>query len=187
MEDSWHHILPASCSWHMTRKDCAHHSPRWHGSRGEPRWPADLTGSVTHAAGYETVAVAPRRHITALGIDMEPRAPLSPADWSRLLAKEEVAGLLCLPPPLRGHTALAVWCLKEALFKVAGGRVLLSEISLCLQYGDWQPTPALRMRLQQAGLSPEHLVMRTLGTPAWQLAAAWQYSASHTDAGIRLC
>ena len=42
------------------------------GPRGEPRWPAGVTGSITHCAGYRACAVAPSAEVLALGIDAEP-------------------------------------------------------------------------------------------------------------------
>jgi 4'-phosphopantetheinyl transferase EntD len=46
------------------------------GRAGEPRWPAGVTGSITHCAGYRACAVARTAEVTALGIDAEPDAGL---------------------------------------------------------------------------------------------------------------
>jgi 4'-phosphopantetheinyl transferase EntD len=46
------------------------------GSGGAPVWPAGVRGSMTHCAGYTAAAVASARHVSALGIDAEPDAPL---------------------------------------------------------------------------------------------------------------
>src|SRR6516225_8640665 len=46
------------------------------GRAGEPRWPAGVTGSITHCAGYRACAVARTADVTALGIDAEPDARL---------------------------------------------------------------------------------------------------------------
>jgi 4'-phosphopantetheinyl transferase EntD len=96
------------------------------GRAGEPRWPAGVTGSITHCAGYRACAVARTADVAALGIDAEPDAGLpaglieSVADcaerawiarqaaagsavcWDRLLfsAKEAVGKLWY---PLTGH------------------------------------------------------------------------------------
>jgi 4'-phosphopantetheinyl transferase EntD len=56
------------------------------GPAGEPRWPAGLTGSITHCAGYRACAVARIADVAAVGIDAEPDAGLPP----RLI--ESVAG-----------------------------------------------------------------------------------------------
>ena len=96
------------------------------GRAGEPRWPAGVTGSITHCAGYRACAVARTTDVAALGIDAEPDARLpagliesvaGPAErawlarqaatapavcWDRLLfsAKEAVGKLWY---PLTGH------------------------------------------------------------------------------------
>jgi len=46
------------------------------GRAGEPRWPAGVTGSITHCAGYRACAVARTADMAALGIDAEPDAGL---------------------------------------------------------------------------------------------------------------
>jgi len=46
------------------------------GPAGEPRWPAGLTGSITHCAGYRACAVARIADVAAVGIDAEPDAGL---------------------------------------------------------------------------------------------------------------
>jgi 4'-phosphopantetheinyl transferase EntD len=42
------------------------------GRAGEPRWPAGVTGSITHCAGYLACAVALVTDVAAIGIDAEP-------------------------------------------------------------------------------------------------------------------
>jgi len=46
------------------------------GRAGEPRWPAGVTGSITHCAGYRACAVARAADVVGLGIDAEPDAGL---------------------------------------------------------------------------------------------------------------
>jgi 4'-phosphopantetheinyl transferase EntD len=46
------------------------------GRAGEPRWPAGVTGSITHCAGYRACAAARTADVAALGIDAEPDAGL---------------------------------------------------------------------------------------------------------------
>jgi enterobactin synthetase component D / holo-[acyl-carrier protein] synthase len=46
------------------------------GRAGEPVWPAGVTGSITHCAGYRACAVARTADVAALGIDAEPDAAL---------------------------------------------------------------------------------------------------------------
>ncbi len=42
------------------------------GPAGEPRWPAGVTGSITHCRGYRACAVARAADVPAIGIDAEP-------------------------------------------------------------------------------------------------------------------
>lgn len=46
------------------------------GPWGEPVWPQDVVGSITHCRGYVACAVASRDTVRAIGIDAEPHAPL---------------------------------------------------------------------------------------------------------------
>ena len=46
------------------------------GRAGEPRWPAGVTGSITHCAGYRACAVARTTDLAGLGIDAEPDVAL---------------------------------------------------------------------------------------------------------------
>ncbi|TWG14665.1 4'-phosphopantetheinyl transferase family protein [Actinoplanes teichomyceticus] len=48
------------------------------GPRREPLWPAGVTGSITHCAGFRAAAVAHTRDVASIGIDAEPHAPLPP-------------------------------------------------------------------------------------------------------------
>lgn len=41
------------------------------GAHGEPMWPPGIVGSITHCPGYCAAAVAKRRDIAAIGIDVE--------------------------------------------------------------------------------------------------------------------
>ena len=50
--------------------------PILRGVGGAPTWPAGVQGSMTHCAGYAAAAVGALRHISAIGIDAEPDAPL---------------------------------------------------------------------------------------------------------------
>ena len=46
------------------------------GPAGQPQWPAGVTGSITHCAGYQACAVARTTDVAAIGIDAEPDAAL---------------------------------------------------------------------------------------------------------------
>ena len=46
------------------------------GPAGQPQWPAGVTGSITHCAGYQACAVALAADVAAIGIDAEPHQEL---------------------------------------------------------------------------------------------------------------
>jgi len=46
------------------------------GPAGQPQWPAGVTGSITHCAGYQACAAARTTDVAAIGIDAEPDAAL---------------------------------------------------------------------------------------------------------------
>ncbi len=58
------------------------------GERGEPQWPADVVGSITHCDGYRACAVARSSEIVSVGIDAEPNAGL-PEDLLGDIARPE--------------------------------------------------------------------------------------------------
>ncbi|MGH3203894.1 MAG: 4'-phosphopantetheinyl transferase family protein [Streptosporangiaceae bacterium] len=122
------------------------------GRAGEPRWPAGITGSITHCAGYRACAVARATDLAGLGIDAEPNAGLpagliesvaGPAErawlarqaaaapavcWDRLLfSAKEAAGKLWYPLTGRwpGPGQLAVFPDQAGTFgvQVAGSRL----------------------------------------------------------------
>ncbi|HEX7267273.1 MAG TPA: 4'-phosphopantetheinyl transferase superfamily protein [Streptosporangiaceae bacterium] len=51
-------------------------TPLLPGRAGEPQWPAGVTGSITHCAGYRACAVALATDVAAIGVDAEPDAGL---------------------------------------------------------------------------------------------------------------
>ncbi len=89
------------------------------GDQGEPLWPTDVVGSITHCADYAACAVTQVGEVRALGIDVEPSLPLPPG------VLEVVAS-----PAERRHLAdradqdgsvpwdRLLFCAKEACYKV---------------------------------------------------------------------
>jgi 4'-phosphopantetheinyl transferase EntD len=59
------------------------------GSRGEPRWPAGVVGSITHCEGYRAGAVARTADLATIGIDAEPHEPLPPGLIDDIARPEE--------------------------------------------------------------------------------------------------
>jgi 4'-phosphopantetheinyl transferase EntD len=92
--------------------------PILRGVRGAPQWPAGISGSITHCAGYCAAAVANAEELAAIGLDAEPSAPLPGG----------VLEMISLPPERARLRALAaaqpeinwdclLFCAKEATYK----------------------------------------------------------------------
>lgn len=79
---------------------------------GAPGWPAEVTGSLAHDARVAVAAVAMRRDVRALGIDVEP-AELLPPDLLDIVATDEERRRLG-EDPYRGRLLFAA---KEATYK----------------------------------------------------------------------
>ncbi|MEU4558343.1 4'-phosphopantetheinyl transferase superfamily protein [Actinoplanes sp. NPDC023936] len=88
------------------------------GPRREPLWPAGVTGSITHCAGYRAAAVARHADLTGLGIDAEPHEPL-PADVTGMVIRpEEQAALARLTRSAPGtHWDRLLFSAKESVYK----------------------------------------------------------------------
>ncbi|MEU2395004.1 4'-phosphopantetheinyl transferase superfamily protein [Streptomyces sp. NPDC007369] len=97
--------------------------------RGATLWPAGITGSMTHCAGYRAAALARRADVASLGIDAERDGPLG----------EGTAEVVALPVELRHlrelsrarpvvHWDRLLFSAKESVYKAwspfAGGRSL---------------------------------------------------------------
>jgi len=61
------------------------------GLAGQPQWPAGVTGSISHCAGYQACAVALTMNVTAIGIDAEPDVKL-PAGLIEMVAAPREQG-----------------------------------------------------------------------------------------------
>lgn len=89
--------------------------PVGRGPAGEPVWPADLVGSITHGAGICAAAVARRGGtLVGLGIDAAPHRPLSGRVARRVLPGSR------WPEPVGSapvHWESIVFSAKEAVFK----------------------------------------------------------------------
>lgn len=87
------------------------------GASGEPLWPADVVGSITHSRGFVAAVVARSDEVDHVGIDAEPWQPLpagvlpmvaSPAEQCRAAARFR-DGLV--------RWELLLFCAKEAAYK----------------------------------------------------------------------
>jgi enterobactin synthetase component D len=81
-----------------------------------PLWPAGVTGSISHAAGFCAVALS-RNTNWSLGLDIEDPAPLDADLWPVVLTPDELMGLERLRPPDRGFVAKRIFGIKEAVYK----------------------------------------------------------------------
>jgi 4'-phosphopantetheinyl transferase EntD len=92
--------------------------PILRGYRGAPQWPAGVTGSITHCAGYCAAAVARTQDLAAIGLDAEPNDTL-PSDVLEMVSQPgERARLRALPaaaPEISWDRLL--FCCKEAVYK----------------------------------------------------------------------
>ncbi|MDQ3900309.1 MAG: 4'-phosphopantetheinyl transferase superfamily protein, partial [Actinomycetota bacterium] len=88
------------------------------GERGEPLWPPDVVGSMTHCSGYRAAAVAHSRDVHALGIDAEPNEPL-PAGVLDAIASAQEQGRLSQLAAADGTTRWdrVLFCAKESVYK----------------------------------------------------------------------
>ena len=93
-------------------------SPIVPGLRGAPQWPAGVTGSITHCAGYRASAVARLADVASLGLDAEPNAPLPDGVLERIAVAQERAWLPELAAAVPGVSwDRLLFCAKESVYK----------------------------------------------------------------------
>jgi 4'-phosphopantetheinyl transferase EntD len=63
------------------------------GERGEPLWPQEVVGSITHCESYRACAVARSSEILTIGIDAEPNAALPEGLLADIARPEELPEL----------------------------------------------------------------------------------------------
>jgi 4'-phosphopantetheinyl transferase EntD len=128
------------------------------GRAGEPRWPAGVTGSITHCAGYRACAVARTTDLAALGIDAEPDAALPAGLIESVAGRAERAWIARQARIARQASSAPAVCWDRLLFsaKEAVGK-------LCYPLtGQWPgtaeitvfPDPAGGFEAQVAGPGP---------------------------------
>ncbi len=93
-------------------------APILSGERGEPLWPRQVLGSITHCEAYRGAAVARAEEVLALGIDAEPNAALPDGLIADIARPEEIAHL----QRLQAHTPTVHWdrllfSAKESVYK----------------------------------------------------------------------
>jgi 4'-phosphopantetheinyl transferase EntD len=85
------------------------------GDKGEPCWPADVVGSLTHCEGFRGAVVGRRGDVRSLGIDAEPHDVLPKGVLDAISLPAERTELGALPAGL--HWDRVLFCAKEATYK----------------------------------------------------------------------
>ncbi len=87
------------------------------GADRAPVWPTGITGSISHDATSSIAIVARSSQYRALGIDVEPNAPLPDDLINEICVPSERTWLANLPAARRHLMARRIFCAKEAVFK----------------------------------------------------------------------
>ncbi|MFC9063033.1 4'-phosphopantetheinyl transferase, partial [Streptomyces sp. NPDC057074] len=88
------------------------------GEHGAPRWPAGLTGSMTHCDGYCAAALVRLTDLASLGIDAEPDGPLPEGVLRGVALPAEVERLRLLAERRPGiHWDRLLFSAKESVYK----------------------------------------------------------------------
>ncbi|HTX23999.1 MAG TPA: 4'-phosphopantetheinyl transferase superfamily protein [Steroidobacteraceae bacterium] len=87
------------------------------GADREPLWPAGVTGSITHTAGFCGVVAARQATLGALGIDAELVSAVHRRLWRQIATREELRSLEGLPAAEADRMASILFSAKEAFFK----------------------------------------------------------------------
>ncbi|MFD0858024.1 4'-phosphopantetheinyl transferase family protein [Roseovarius aquimarinus] len=82
-----------------------------------PIWPEGIAGSISHIDTLCVAALARQGELRALGIDLEPAAPLDPVLLPEICTLAERAWLACQPEPQRGLLARLIFSAKECAYK----------------------------------------------------------------------
>jgi len=86
-------------------------------SDGQPQWPPEFTGSITHTEGFCGAVVAKRERMRALGVDAEIVGQVSPDIWPEVLAPVEALWIRTLPIAEQLSAAALIFSAKETFFK----------------------------------------------------------------------
>jgi len=87
------------------------------GRKGEPIWPSNIVGSITHSHGYAAAAVARRSDIISLGLDAEIDEPLSSRVLRRISNAQEQEWAKGAGGTLVQHPGKVLFSAKEATYK----------------------------------------------------------------------
>ena len=82
-----------------------------------PVWPRAIVGSIAHDETSAIAVTAERDQYRAIGIDIEPSAPIEAELFQEICRAEELAWLRQLPFESRGMVARRFFAAKEAIYK----------------------------------------------------------------------
>ncbi|MDU0347915.1 4'-phosphopantetheinyl transferase [Actinomyces sp. MRS3W] len=150
------------------------------GPRGEPTWPDDVVGSMTHCEGYRAAAVALAHTADALGIDAEPNRPLPAGVLSRIASPAEAARLHSLARQLPDvAVGRLLFSIKESIYKAwpagAGSVPGFVDVEVAIRL-DGGFTARLRARVDEAAPAAGAGAPRGAGLGGeadWKLAGRW--------------
>ncbi|MFE6281999.1 4'-phosphopantetheinyl transferase [Streptomyces sp. NPDC057877] len=114
------------------------------GERGAPRWPAGLTGSMTHCDGYCAAALVRAADLASLGIDAEPQGPLPDGVLEAVALpseRERLRTLAAAHPAV--HWDRLLFSAKESVYKawfpLTGQWLEFTEADIDLRVGPGEP------------------------------------------------
>jgi enterobactin synthetase component D / holo-[acyl-carrier protein] synthase len=151
------------------------------GPSGEPRWPAGVTGSITHCTGYRACSVAPSSAVAALGIDAEPDLPLPRGVLDAVATAAErtwLAERMSAAPQVSWDRLLfsAKESVYKAWFSLTGLRLRFEDAAILADPASGRLTARLLMpgppderqsaRLEGRWLAADGLVVTTIAIPA---------------------
>jgi 4'-phosphopantetheinyl transferase EntD len=124
------------------------------GAKREPIWPAGITGSITHTAGFAAAVAAPRSEIASVGLDCEIIESVDEELWSRICTPTEQARLARVPAAERGRQAALIFAAKEAFYKCQFpvSRQWVGFEDVDIEPTDWPAVSGSFRILPQAGL-----------------------------------
>jgi enterobactin synthetase component D len=144
---------------------------------GGPAWPPGTVGSITHALGLVSAAVAPKRRCAGLGIDVEPIVSLDRAqDWAaRCTTSNEVTAAIHGAQVDFAVAVMLIVSAKHALYKCLRAQIARSMAYLDASIDEVQPSPGrFRARLKTS-LSPAW-VGGTMVTGQFEVAGDFIYT-----------
>lgn len=92
-------------------------SPILKGDHGEPLWPGDIVGSISHCHDYAVAAVGHRRDYMGIGLDIEPAEPLDKELHSQVCTPDEINSFDVLPQLNRHLLERIIFSAKETVYK----------------------------------------------------------------------